>query len=144
MATLYWVLTICHCVFMCVCSLCAQLLSGSVTQSCPTLCNPMDCSPSGSSVRGIFQVRILKWMPFPPPGGLFHSQGLNLQLLHWQAGSLPLVPTKKPQLYARHGAKLWQCSRKQNRYVLSLDKEIVNRSLHIYIYNSEGLYKEIF
>ena len=32
-----------------------------VTQSCPTLCDPMDCSPPGSSVRGILQARILEW-----------------------------------------------------------------------------------
>ena len=32
-----------------------------VTQSCPTLCHPMDCSLPGSSVHGIFQARILKW-----------------------------------------------------------------------------------
>ena len=32
-----------------------------VTQSCPTLCNPMDCSPPGSSVHGILQARILEW-----------------------------------------------------------------------------------
>ena len=31
-----------------------------VAQSCPTLCCPMDCSPPGSSVHGIFQARILK------------------------------------------------------------------------------------
>ena len=34
----------------------------------PTLCNPMDCSRSGSSVHGILQARILEWLPFPPPG----------------------------------------------------------------------------
>ena len=34
----------------------------SVAQLCPTLCDPMDCSPSGSSVRGIFQPRILEWV----------------------------------------------------------------------------------
>ena len=34
----------------------------SVTQSCLTLCNPMDCSPPGSSVHGIFQARILEWV----------------------------------------------------------------------------------
>ena len=43
-----------------------------VTQSCQTLCNPMDCSPPGSSVQGIFQVRILGWVESgllcPPPG----------------------------------------------------------------------------
>ena len=34
-----------------------------VAQSCPTLCNPMDCSPPGYTVHGIFQARILEWVP---------------------------------------------------------------------------------
>ena len=33
-----------------------------VTQSCPTLCDPMDCSLPDSSIHGIFQVRVLKWV----------------------------------------------------------------------------------
>ena len=33
-----------------------------VAQSCPTLCNPVDCSPEGSSVHGILQARILEWV----------------------------------------------------------------------------------
>ena len=33
-----------------------------VLQSCPTLCDPMDCSLSGFSVRGIFQARVLEWV----------------------------------------------------------------------------------
>ena len=33
-----------------------------VTQSCPTLCSPVDCSPPGSSVHGIVQARILGWV----------------------------------------------------------------------------------
>ena len=37
----------------------AQVL---ITQSCLTLCDPMDCSPPGSSVPGIFQARILEWV----------------------------------------------------------------------------------
>ena len=40
------------------------------TQSYLTLCNPMDCSLPGSSVHGIFQTRILEWLPFPSPGDL--------------------------------------------------------------------------
>ena len=32
-----------------------------VAQSCPTLCDPMDCSLSGSSTHGIFQARVLEW-----------------------------------------------------------------------------------
>ena len=34
-------------------------------QSCPTLCDPMDCSPPGSSVHGILQARILEWVVMP-------------------------------------------------------------------------------
>ena len=33
-----------------------------VAQSCPTLCNPTDCSLPGSSIHGIFQVRVLEWV----------------------------------------------------------------------------------
>ena len=33
-----------------------------VAQSCPTLSDPMDCSPLGSSVQGIFQARVLEWV----------------------------------------------------------------------------------
>ena len=36
-----------------------------VTQSCPILCNPMDCSPPGSTVQRIFQARILEWIAIP-------------------------------------------------------------------------------
>ena len=39
---------------------CAKLL-----QSCPTLCNPVDCSPPGSSVHRILQARILDWVAMP-------------------------------------------------------------------------------
>ena len=38
-----------------------------VTPPCPTLCNPVDCSPPGSSVHGILQARTLEWVAFPPP-----------------------------------------------------------------------------
>ena len=37
-----------------------------VTQSCPTLCDPRDYSPLGSSVHGILQARILGWVAMPP------------------------------------------------------------------------------
>ena len=36
-----------------------------VTQSCLTLCDPMDCSPLGSFVPGILQARILEWVAIP-------------------------------------------------------------------------------
>ena len=40
-------------------------LSVLVAQSCPTLGDPMDCSPPGSFVHGILQTRILKWVAIP-------------------------------------------------------------------------------
>ena len=41
---------------------CIKVKSESeVAQSCPTLSNPMDCSPPGSSIHGIFQARVLEW-----------------------------------------------------------------------------------
>ena len=67
-------------------------------QSCPILCNPMDCSLPGSSVHRILQVRILEWVAMPSSRGSTRPQGLNLYLLcllHWQADSLPLAPPGK-------------------------------------------------
>ena len=43
-----------------------------VAQSCLTLCNPMDCSPPGSSVHGILQARILERVAMPLSRDLFH------------------------------------------------------------------------
>ena len=38
---------------------------GEVAQSCATLCDPVDCSPSSSSIHGILQARILEWVAIP-------------------------------------------------------------------------------
>ena len=46
-------------------------------QLCLTLCNPMDCSPPGSSVHGILQVRILEWVAIPFPRGSSHPRYQN-------------------------------------------------------------------
>ena len=69
-------------------------------QSCLTLCDPMDCSPPGSSIHGILQARILEWVAVTSFRGSYPTQGSNpslLHLLHWQAGFfLPLEPLGKP------------------------------------------------
>ena len=52
-----WILgstVVVHCELRCGCCL--------VAQSCPTLCDPMDCGPPGSSLHGISQARILEWV----------------------------------------------------------------------------------
>ena len=48
-------------------SFCARVCL--VAQSCPTLCDSMDCSPPGSSVHGILQARIPEWLAIPFSGG---------------------------------------------------------------------------
>ena len=65
------------------------LVKSLVTKSCLTLCNPMDCSIPGSAVQGIFQARILEWAAISFSRGSSRSR-LNLCLMHWKAGSLPL------------------------------------------------------
>ena len=46
--------------------MCIHESQSEVTQSCPTLCDLMDCSLPGSSVHGIFQARILEWVAISP------------------------------------------------------------------------------
>ena len=48
---------------MTICSLDVLLAAAAAKslQSCPTLCNPIDSSPPGSSIHGIFQARVLEW-----------------------------------------------------------------------------------
>ena len=46
-----------------------QLSPAKSLQLCLTLCNPMDCSPPGSSVHGILQARILEWVAMPSSRG---------------------------------------------------------------------------
>ena len=52
-----------------------------VAQLCPTLCDPKDCSPPGSSVYRILQSRVLEWVAMPSPGHLPDAR-TNLGLPH--------------------------------------------------------------
>ena len=55
-----------------------------VAQSCPTLCDSVDCSPPGSSVYGILQGGILEWVAISFSRRIFTTQGSNLGLLHFR------------------------------------------------------------
>ena len=68
-----------------------------VVQSCLTLCDPMDCSPPGSSVHGILQARTLEWVACPPPGDL-PDPGIKPRSSALQADSLLSEPRRKPQI----------------------------------------------
>ena len=69
-------------------------------QSCPTLCNPMDYSPPGSSVHGILQGRILEALPFPSPGDL-PDLGTEPSSSALQTDSLPSNPPEKTTWHLR-------------------------------------------
>ena len=65
-----------------------------VSQSCPTLCDPMDCRPPGSSIHGIFQARVVEWV------AISFSRGSSWPMDPWiepgspamQADALPSEP----------------------------------------------------
>ena len=61
---------LCVCVCVCVCARTRACVL--VTQSCLILCNPINCSPPGSSVHGILQARILEWVAIPSSSMCIH------------------------------------------------------------------------
>ena len=101
------------CVCVCVCD-----------QSLLPLCDPMDCSPPGSSIHGISRQEYWSGVPFPTPGNLPISgiKHTSLCLLHWQADSLPLS----------HLGSLFSIQR---------DTEI-SKDLNVYL--CEYMYKQIY
>ena len=66
-----------------------------VTQSCPSLCDHMDCSLPGSSVHGISQARVLESVAIPFCGGSSQPRDWT-QVSQLQADSLP---SQSPGLY---------------------------------------------
>ena len=64
------------------------------------LCHPLDCSPPGSYVHGIFQAKVLEWLPVPSPGDL-PDPGIELTFPvspAFQADTLAAEPSGKPNL----------------------------------------------
>lgn len=55
-------------------SILGQCMDAKSLQSCPSLCNPVDYGPLGSSVRGVLQARVLEWAAI--------SLGLGSSILH--------------------------------------------------------------
>ena len=102
---------------------CAKLL-----QSCPTLCDPMDYSLPGFSVRGILQAKTLKWVAMPSSRGSSQSmyktwissvssiQLGSVQLSHvqlfatpWTVASQASCPSPSPRAYSNSCPSCWWC-----------------------------------
>ena len=68
-----------------------------VAQSCPSLCDPMDCSPPGSSVHGILQARILEWVAMLSSRGSSQPRD-QTQVFHIAGGFFIIWVTREAQL----------------------------------------------
>ena len=69
-----------------------------VVHSCPTLCNPVDCRPPGSSVHGISQARILEWVAISVQ--FSHSVLSDSLLPHESQHARPPCPSPTPGVYS--------------------------------------------
>ena len=89
-----------------------------VARSCPTLCNPMDCSLPNSSVHGVLQARILEWVAIPFSRG--SSWPRDWTWVSCSAGSLFIIWATREAMkwegniifftltLASHGFKKWK------------------------------------
>ena len=89
---------------------CSCYMHAKSVQSCLTLCNPKVCSRPGSSVPGDSPGKNAGVGCHALLQGIFLMQGSNphlLYLLHWQAGSLPLGPPGKQQIWDGWWWEIW-------------------------------------
>ena len=115
---------------------CLKSESGSVVSSCPTLCDPMDCSPPGSSVHEILQARMLASI-HSFLQGIFPPQGSNLDFLHCRQIIYHLSHQGGPSIYMQ----IYICKYIHIMYtympthmcILTHTWEYINMSLYIFI-----------
>ena len=67
-----------------------------VAQSCPTLCNPVDCSPQAPPSMGFFRQEYWSGLPFPSPGDL-PNPGIKPRSPALPADALTSEPPGKPK-----------------------------------------------
>ena len=84
---------------------CMRVKRDEVTQSCPTLCDPMDCSPPGSSIHGIFWARVLEWGAIA-----FSNLRLSRQQLYCNVLELLMLGFAKRRLMTQK--RPWCCTMK--------------------------------
>ena len=99
-----------------------------VTQSCPTLCDHMDCSLPGSSVHGILQARHWSGLPFPSPRDL-PNPGTEARSPALQADSLPSEPPGKPR--REEGGLLFN-GQSFNFARWEIPRDLLHNSVHYY------------
>ena len=108
-----------------------------VAQSCPTLNDSMDCSPPGSSVRGIFQARVLEWgaiafSALPIPSN-YQSTLFQLSTYKWDntAFVFPVLT------YFTFGCSILQLFSPPSQFSLGI-KDSSTSSLNLWMENARG------
>ena len=91
-----------------------------LTQSCPTLCDPMDCSPPASSVHGILQARTLEWVAMPSSRGSSQRRDWT-QVFRIQADSSLSEPPRKWYINPSN-IFLWLCFPKAREITAKINK----------------------
>ena len=88
-----------------------------VTQLCPTLCDPMDCSLPSSSIHGILQARILEWIAISFSRGSSRPRD-RTQVSHIGGRCFNLWATRKPiSLY------MWNLKNNRNEYIYKTETD---------------------
>ena len=94
-----------------------------VAQSCPTLCNPIDCNPPGSSIHGIFQARILEW-------GAISFSVTNASLNNWLLEKNAMRPSSPC-----YSLWLWHCERGGNITFILSHAILANSALFFFFFS---------
>ena len=80
----------------------------SVGQSCPTLCNPMDCGPPGSSVHEILQARILEWVAISSSREWHMGQQTRKEIQTRNSDLSPFTPFQTGSIYPKRRELTWR------------------------------------
>ena len=101
-------------------------------QSYPTLCNPVDCSPPGSSAHGVLQARILEWVAISSSRGSSQPRDWTHVFCISYIGRwiLTTLPPGKPRM------TVWFCNSTSGYILKSSENRALNRYLCIHVHTS--------
>ena len=106
-----------------------KLPESEVSQSCPTLCDPMDCSLSGSSIHGILLARVLEWVAISFSRGF--SQPRDRTQVSCTAGRRFAILSQTPYSYINVTSYLFHSSL---LLVLLLSLHSITRSILLFLF----------
>ena len=119
-------------------------------QSCLTVCDPMDCSPPGSSVHGVLQARILEWVALPSSRGYSQPRDrthvsyvscIGRQVFYHQCHLGSLLSPEETSIHSRNSFELW--NRPQTRFLVRICIMHCSSLHYMDTYIFQGLYQTL-